>query len=257
MKRKSGNNTSKQKTTAARVTATRPNKQQNVSDIMYGDENVEGWNRERQRKGRDNARKEDENDDADDDESYEGTEYGEDEEEEEGRYEQERTYGRRLSYGQSQSSVRHTASKRAMTVGIANEDERQGQTPNEQGVQGPVRNVVFNYTPELSSTTETSRDRENYEKHLQMVGYQQTEHSVNNNVKKYVGNILYKRLKFIVSEEEMESGGVIANTVADHFHIRAEDRVRWWGEQKRIVHAEIRLKRNNAGVQLRTAFRSK
>ena len=120
--------------------------------------------------------------------------------------------------------------------------------------------MVFNYTPELSSTTGTSgtsREQDSYNKHLQTIGYQQTEHSVNNNVKKYVGNILYKRLKFIVSEEEMESGGVITNTVADHFNIREEDRVRWWGEQKRIVHAEIRLKRNNTGVQLRTAFRSK
>ena len=222
-----------------------------MKEDLYSDENEEARSNGRRGKRKEDNRHEYEDDDEEEDVVDDDDD---DDDKEEGGYQQMRPLVNMLSYGRAETGGQRTTTKHMNVVNRNKEKGGQTQTPNDQGIGGVVQ---FDYTPAVSSTTGLSLEEQSYWKHLQTIGYQQMPLSTVGNVKTYVGSTLFKRLKFIVSEEEMESGGVITSTVMNHFKIPEVDKVSWWRENKKIVHAEVRLKRNNAGVQLRTAFRSK
>ena len=128
----------------------------------------------------------------------------------------------------------------------------QEETPTCQGTR-----IDFPYTPAVSSMTSRSSHEHNYKLQLQAIGYHQTTASGKNQVKEYVGKSLFRRLKFIVGESEMETYGPIASIVMSHFKVKDENKVEWWMHNKQTVHKEIRQRRNNIGTALRNAFRSK
>ena len=128
----------------------------------------------------------------------------------------------------------------------------QEETPTCQGTR-----LDFPYTPAVSSMTGRSSHEHNYKLQLQASGYHQTTASGKNQVKEYVGKSLFRRLKFIVGESEMETYGPIASIVMSHFKVKDENKVEWWMHNKQTVHKEIRQRRNNIGTALRNAFRSK
>ena len=143
-------------------------------------------------------------------------------------------------------STNHTTTPLAT---ITNQGRRDS-TPVGTALQRPNARAI-------SSIRVASPDEQEYINHLGAIGYHQTAASNKCQVKEYVGKTLFRRLKFISGDAEMETTGAIASLVMKHFDIKEKDRVEWWAKSKLIVHKEVRQRRNNLGAALRSAFKSK
>ena len=75
-------------------------------------------------------------------------------------------------------------------------------------------------------------------------------------IKKYVNNTLFRDLKFIGCETQMEYGGRLASRVLLAFAIKPDYQKSFWKKHKGFINTTIRTKRNNINMTLKDNYMS-
>jgi hypothetical protein len=107
----------------------------------------------------------------------------------------------------------------------------------------------------MDSNTKTAHKE--YETNMVERGVFQQESSKQEVMKKYVNKTLFRELKFIGHESQMEFKGNLARKILKDFAITPEYQLQFWDKHKPFINTTIRTKRNNINMTLKENYMSK
>ena len=88
-------------------------------------------------------------------------------------------------------------------------------------------------------------------------GYFQNDGSQKHVLKGYVNKVLFKVVKFITHDSQMDLMGNIARKIFADTNIEPEQQLSFWNAHRQFIHRTIRTKRNNITMTLKEAYMSK